>query len=933
MIDEDYDEYLCVFILKSFDEQNLKRGGIEMAKNDVYNARSHFDLNGKRYNYYRLAAIEEAGVATVSRLPYSIKVLLESVLRQVDGRVIKKEHVDNLAKWGTDVVQDGDVPFKPSRVILQDFTGVPAVVDLASLRKAMADMGGNPDEINPEIPVDLVVDHSVQVDRYGTSDALKINMDLEFERNAERYEFLSWAQKAFENYRAVPPATGIVHQVNLEYLANVVHTVETVENEYEAYPDTLVGTDSHTTMINGLGVLGWGVGGIEAEAGMLGQPSYFPIPEVVGVKLVGELPNGATATDLALKVTQVLRSHGVVGKFVEFYGPGVSTLPLADRATVANMAPEYGATCGFFPVDDEALDYLRLTGRSEEHIKVVETYLKENDMFFTPDKEDPIYKDTLEIDLSEVEPNLSGPKRPQDLIPLSNMKDEFVKAISAPAGNQGFGLDEKELEKEATVHFDNGDKETMKTGAIAIAAITSCTNTSNPYVMLGAGLVAKKAVEKGLDVPKYVKTSLAPGSKVVTGYLRDSGLLPYLDQLGFNLVGYGCTTCIGNSGPLKEEIEKTISESDLLVTSVLSGNRNFEGRIHPLVKGNYLASPPLVVAYALAGTVNIDLQNDPIGKDKDGNDVFLKDIWPTTEEVKETVMKAVTPDLFRKEYERVFDDNERWNEIKTSNEPLYTWDEQSTYIQNPPFFEGLTPTPGEVEKLSDLRVVGKFGDSVTTDHISPAGAIGVDTPAGKYLRENGVSPREFNSYGSRRGNHEVMMRGTFANIRIRNQIAPGTEGGYTTYWPTKEVMPIYDACMKYQKDNTGLVVLAGKDYGMGSSRDWAAKGTNLLGIKTVIAESFERIHRSNLVLMGVLPLQFKKGENAETLGLTGEEVIDVEIDENVKPRDIVKVTATDKDGNKKEFEVLVRFDSDVEIDYYRHGGILQMVLREKLQNK
>ncbi|MDQ0176422.1 aconitate hydratase AcnA [Bacillus chungangensis] len=903
-----------------------------MAKNDVFKARSSFELEGKKYHYYRLAAIEEAGVAKVSRLPYSIKVLLESVLRQVDGRVITKEHVENLAKWGSDDIQEGDVPFKPSRVILQDFTGVPAVVDLASLRKAMADMGGNPDLINPEIPVDLVVDHSVQVDRYGTQDALQLNMDLEFERNAERYQFLSWAQKAFENYRAVPPATGIVHQVNLEYLASVVHAIETPTGDFEAYPDTLVGTDSHTTMINGIGVLGWGVGGIEAEAGMLGQPSYFPIPEVVGVKLLGELPNGATATDLALKVTQVLRSHGVVGKFVEFFGPGVSKLPLADRATVANMAPEYGATCGFFPVDAEALDYLRLTGRSEEHIQLVEQYLKANDMFFTADKEDPIYKDLIEINLAEIEPNLSGPKRPQDLIPLSAMKKSFNDALVAPAGNQGFGLDAAEVNKEATVSFKNGDKATMKTGAIAIAAITSCTNTSNPYVMLGAGLVAKKAVEKGLEVPKFVKTSLAPGSKVVTGYLRDSGLLPYLDKLGFNLVGYGCTTCIGNSGPLKEEIEKAISESDLLVTSVLSGNRNFEGRIHPLVKANYLASPPLVVAYALAGTVNIDLQNDPIGKDKDGNDVFFKDIWPTTEEVKAAVSASVTPALFRKEYERVFDDNKRWNEIKTSNEPLYTWDENSTYIQNPPFFEGLTPNPGKVEALSNMRIVGKFGDSVTTDHISPAGAIGKDTPAGKYLRENGVEIRDFNSYGSRRGNHEVMMRGTFANIRIKNQIAPGTEGGYTTHWPTNEVMSIYDACMKYQKDSTGLVVLAGKDYGMGSSRDWAAKGTNLLGIKTVIAESFERIHRSNLVLMGVLPLQFKKGENADVLGLTGKEMIHVHVDESVKPRDIVKVTAADEDGSKKEFEVLVRFDSDVEIDYYRHGGILPMVIRGKLKS-
>ena len=903
-----------------------------MTKKDVFNARSSFDLNGSTYNYYRLQALEEAGLGNVSKLPYSIKVLLESVLRQVDGRVITKEHVENLAKWGTKDIKDIDVPFKPSRVILQDFTGVPAVVDLASLRKAMADLGGDPDKINPEIPVDLVVDHSVQVDKAGTADSLRINMDLEFQRNTERYNFLSWAQKSFNNYRAVPPATGIVHQVNLEYLANVVHAVEE-DGEFVAFPDSLVGTDSHTTMINGIGVLGWGVGGIEAEAGMLGQPSYFPVPEVIGVKLVGELPNGTTATDLALKVTQVLRQKGVVGKFVEFFGPGVAELPLADRATIANMAPEYGATCGFFPVDAEALAYMRLTGRDEKDIQVVEQYTKANGLFFTPENEDPIFTDVVEINLAEIEANLSGPKRPQDLIPLSQMQTEFKKALTAPVSNQSFGLDAKDVDKEITFKLADGSETTMKTGAIAIAAITSCTNTSNPYVLVAAGLVAKKAVEKGLDVPAYVKTSLAPGSKVVTAYLQNSGLLPYLDKIGFNIVGYGCTTCIGNSGPLEAEIEAAIADSDLLVTSVLSGNRNFEGRIHPLVKGNYLASPPLVVAYALAGTVDVDLQKDPIGIDTDGNEVFFSDIWPSQDEIKEVVSRTVTPELFRNEYERVFDDNERWNEIKTSEDALYTWENDSTYIQNPPFFEGLSEEPGEVEALNDLRVVAKFGDSVTTDHISPAGSIAKTSPAGLYLQENGVEPKDFNSYGSRRGNHEVMMRGTFANIRIKNQVAPGTEGGWTTYWPTNEVMSIYDACMKYKEQDTGLVVLAGKDYGMGSSRDWAAKGTNLLGIKTVIAESFERIHRSNLVLMGVLPLQFKDGESADTLGLTGKETIAVAVDETVKPRDLVKVTATDEAGNKKEFEVLVRFDSEVEIDYYRHGGILQMVLRDKLQSK
>ncbi|MFD2628489.1 aconitate hydratase AcnA [Oceanobacillus kapialis] len=902
-----------------------------MGNSNIYDAKKQFDLNGNKYNYYRLKSLEEAGHGKIDRLPFSVRVLLESVLRQHDGRQIKDEHVEKLSKWGTKEGKGADVPFKPSRVILQDFTGVPAVVDLASLRKAMVDMGGEPNKINPEVPVDLVIDHSVQVDQYGTANALKANMDLEFERNAERYEFLNWAQKAFENYRAVPPATGIVHQVNLEYIANVIHGIESENGEYDAYPDTLVGTDSHTTMINGLGVLGWGVGGIEAEAGMLGQPSFIPQPEVIGVKFTGSFPNGTTATDLALKVTQVLREKNVVGKFVEYFGPGLQDMPLADRATISNMAPEYGATCGFFPVDEESLNYLRLTGRSEEQIKLVETYCKANDLWYSSDQKDPEYTELVEINLSELEPNLSGPKRPQDLISLSNMKKEFNKAVTAPAGNQGFGFDKKEFDKEVTVNHPNGNSSVMKTGALAIAAITSCTNTSNPYVMLGAGLLAKNAVEKGLQVPDYVKTSLAPGSKVVTRYLEDSGLMPYLDKLGFNLVGYGCTTCIGNSGPLREEIEQSIMENDLLVSSVLSGNRNFEGRIHPLVKANYLASPPLVVAYALAGTVDIDLTKDPIGEDKEGKPVYMNDIWPSMEAIKEEVSSVVKPAIFRKEYENVFDSNERWNEIDTTDEPLFDWNEESTYIQNPPFFEGLGKDAGKVEPLANLRAIGKFGDSVTTDHISPAGAIAKDMPAGKYLQDKGVSPRNFNSYGSRRGNHEVMMRGTFANIRIRNLLAPGTEGGFTTYWPTEEVMPIYDAAMKYQQDGTGLLVMGGKDYGMGSSRDWAAKGTNLLGIKTVIAESFERIHRSNLVMMGVLPLQFEKGQSAEKLGLTGKETFNVEVDENVKPHDLVNITATDENGKVTTFKAIARFDSDVEIDYYRHGGILQMVLRDKLK--
>ncbi|MBM7632694.1 aconitate hydratase AcnA [Geomicrobium sediminis] len=898
--------------------------------NDLYQAKQTFDVNGKSYVYYDLKSLNN--VADVSKLPYSIKVLLESLLRQQDGKVIKPEHVESLAKWGKKDGGSEDVPFKPSRVILQDFTGVPAVVDLASLRKAIADFGGDPESIDPAIPADLVVDHSVQVDKFGTSDSLMKNMNLEFERNEERYKLLSWATKAFENYSAVPPATGIVHQVNLEYLANVVHVNENAEGERVTFPDTLVGTDSHTTMINGIGVLGWGVGGIEAEAGMLQQPSYFPAPEVVGVRLEGSLPDGATATDLALKVTQLLRSKNVVGKFVEFFGPGLSGMSLADRATISNMAPEYGATCGFFPVDEEALNYMRLTGRSEEQIAVVEAYTKANGMYFTPDAEEPTYTQVVKLDMSTIEPSLAGPKRPQDMIELDNMKSAFEKAVTAPAGNHGFGLESSELDRSVEVAHPNGKKSDLATGAVTIAAITSCTNTSNPSVMIGAGLVAKKAVEKGLDVPEYVKTSLAPGSKVVTRYLEDSGLMPFLDKLGFNLVGYGCTTCIGNSGPLPDEIEQAIADNDLLVSSVLSGNRNFEGRIHPLVRANYLASPPLVVAYALAGNVNFDLRKDSFGKDSDGNDVYFSDLWPSSAEIEQFIRENVSPKLFKDEYENVFDNNERWNALQSKdNANLYNWDSESTYIQNPPFFENMSEDPQDIKPLTDLRAIGKFGDSVTTDHISPAGSIAKNSPAGEYLMEKGLKPSEFNSYGSRRGNHEVMMRGTFANIRIKNQLAPGTEGGYTTYWPTGDVMAIYDAAMKYKADDTGLVVMAGEDYGMGSSRDWAAKGTNLLGIKMVIAQSFERIHRSNLALMGVLPLQFKKGEGADSLGLTGKETFSINITDDVTPRDTISVTATDEAGKTTTFEAIVRFDSEIEIDYYRHGGILPMVLRSKLK--
>ncbi len=884
--------------------------------------------NGKTYEYYSISSLKDQGY-DIKGLPYSIRVLLESVLRQYDGHAIKEEHIRNLANWTKNDYDGQEVPFKPARVILQDFTGVPAVVDLAALRDAMNKLGGDVNKINPEIPVDLVIDHSVQVDKFGTEEALDENMKIEFKRNSERYEFLRWAQEVFEDFNVVPPATGIIHQVNLEYLASVVAQTE-ADGVTTIFPDSLVGTDSHTTMINGLGVLGWGVGGIEAEAGMLGQPSYFTVPDVVGVRLTGQLKEGVTATDLALRLTQILREHGVVAKFVEYFGEGMGNLSLADRATIANMAPEYGATCGFFPADEKTLEYLKLTGRSDDHIKLVESYLRANDMFYTSEGETPAYTETIELDLGTVETSLAGPKRPQDRISLSDMKEAFEESITSPVGNSGHGLTDAEFDKQVEVRLSDGRTSTVGTGSVVIASITSCTNTSNPMVMIGAGILARNAVEKGLEVPAHVKTSLAPGSRVVTDYLEKAGLQKYLDKLGFNTVGYGCATCIGNSGPLVKEVEDAIVDNDLVVTSVLSANRNFEGRIHQNVKANYLASPTLVVAYALAGTVNINLQEDSLGKDKEGNDIYLKDIWPDAEELTKAIAENVKPESFEKEYSNVYKSNELWNSIEIDDSPLYDFDENSTYIQNPPFFDNLSKDPQAIESLDGLRVIGKLGDSVTTDHISPAGAIGKSTPAGKYLLDNGVPEEEFNTYGSRRGNHEVMMRGTFANIRIRNQMAPGTEGGLTTYLPTDEVMPIYDACMKYKEDGTGLVVLAGKDYGMGSSRDWAAKGTNLLGIKTVIAESYERIHRSNLVMMGVLPLQFLEGESAASLGLTGKETYSVEIDDNVKPRDVLKVTAKAKDGSTTEFSAIARFDSEVEMDYYRHGGILQMVLRDKL---
>nr|WP_277989328.1 aconitate hydratase AcnA [Enterococcus plantarum] len=889
-----------------------------------------FELNHQMYHYYTLASLETEGHSFVAKLPFSIRVLLESLLRQLNHNGITEEHIEQLANWSANQPNKGEVPFKPARVILQDFTGVPAIVDLASLRKIIADFGGDPTKINPEVPVDLVVDHSVQVDVAGVKQALQLNMKMEFQRNQERYRFLSWAQKVFDNYRVVPPATGIVHQVNIEYLATVVTQKKQADDTILLYPDTLVGTDSHTTMVNALGVLGWGVGGIEAEASMLGEPSYFPIPDVVGVRFVNELSQGATATDLALKVTQVLRKQKVVGKFVEFFGSGLISLSLADRATVANMAPEYGATCGFFPVDDETIRYLRLTGREEQNVAVAERYLKENQLFYDPkNDQEPNYTKVIEIDLSEIEANLAGPKRPQDLVPLSEMKTAFEHAVKASTGLQGFGLTEKQLTENVTLELE-GERHQLKPGAIAIAAITSCTNTSNPFVMLSAGLVAKKAALLGLNVPNYVKTSLAPGSKVVTAYLKKAGLLPYLEQLGFHLVGYGCTTCIGNSGALKPEVEDVIKENDLLTAGVLSGNRNFEGRIHSLVKANYLASPPLVVLYALAGTVDIDVFNEPIGIGENGIPIYFNDIWPSRDEIQALIDECVTPELYQAEYARVFSDNEEWNQIETNDEPLYGWEEESTYIANPPYFTKMTKEREPRRPLKRLAVLAKFGDSVTTDHISPAGSIQKNSPAGQYLIDRGVEVREFNSYGARRGHHEVMMRGTLANIRIRNQLVPEVEGGYTIFMPTNERMAIYDAAMNYQKQGTKLVILAGDDYGMGSSRDWAAKGVQLLGVEVVIAKSYERIHRSNLVMMGVLPLQFKPGEDADNLGLTGTELFDIDIDETKGILDTVKVTASKSNGEVIEFETVLRFDSAVDITYYQHGGILPMVIRKKL---
>ncbi len=890
---------------------------------DPFSARDTFDTGHGKAGIFRLSRLEEAGLGAVSRLPFSIRVLLEALLRTCDGYEVTEDDVRAVAGWNAEAPAQVEIAFKPARVVLQDFTGVPAVVDLAAMRTAMARLGGDANKINPLIPVDLVIDHSVQVDHFGTGDALLQNIEIEFQRNRERYEFLRWGQKAFDNFRVVPPNVGIVHQVNLEFLAKGVFLREDQAGTV-ALPDTLVGTDSHTTMINGLGVVGWGVGGIEAEAVMLGQPLYMLLPEVVGFELTGKLPAGATATDLVLVVTQMLRKLGVVNKFVEFFGSGVSSMSLADRATIANMAPEYGATIGFFPIDGETLNYLRRTGRTEEEVQLVERYYKEQGLFRT-DESRCVYTQTVKLDLGSVVPSLAGPKRPQDRVALADMQKSFRAALSAPVAERGYALGDEALTRTAVVK--NGEAVEIGHGAVVIAAITSCTNTSNPSVMLAAGLLAKKAVARGLKVPAYVTTSLAPGSRVVTDYLDEAGVSEPLAELGFFTVGYGCTTCIGNSGPLPEEVARAVKEGDLVVSAVLSGNRNFEGRINPLTKANYLASPPLVVAYALAGSTAVDLNNEPLGTGSDGEPVYLHEIWPTAEEVKDAIDSSVMPEMFSTRYSRAFDENEMWNEIAISGGELYAWSEESTYIQEPPFLVGLSREVGGIQPIESARVLALLGDSVTTDHISPAGSIAQDSPAGRYLREHGVQPMDFNSYGSRRGNDRVMVRGTFANIRIRNQLAPGTEGGVTLHLPSGEQSSIYDAAMRYAEENVPLIVLAGAEYGTGSSRDWAAKGTLLLGVRAVIATSYERIHRSNLVGMGVLPLQFLEGESWQSLGLTGREQYSIDLSDDLRPRQQVTVRVLGAEGSK-QFEATVRIDTQVELDYYRNGVILQTVLRK-----
>ena len=904
---------------------------------DTFSVRDTLEVNGKRYAYASLTKLGQR--FDLKRLPYSMKILLENLLRHEDGIDVTSKEIEAVANWDAKKEPDTEISFMPARVLLQDFTGVPCVVDLAAMRDAMKVLGGDPKLINPLSPAELVIDHSVQVDVFGSADALEKNVAIEFERNQARYSFLRWGQKALADFKVVPPRTGIVHQVNLEHLGRVVMAND-VDGQLWAYPDTVFGTDSHTTMINGLGVLGWGVGGIEAEAAMLGQPSSMLIPQVVGFRLSGKLPEGATATDLVLTVTQMLRKQGVVGKFVEFFGPGLQHLPLADRATIGNMAPEYGATCGIFPVDAESLKYLRLSGRSEHQVALVEAYAKAQGLWHDENTAHADFSATLELDLADVKPSMAGPKRPQDRVLLTDVKQNYNENVDATTvnrngaearfANEGGGTAvgrEKSAKSPGQHVLRNGEEFDVHDGSVVIAAITSCTNTSNPAVMLGAGLLAKKAAARGLKAKPWVKTSLAPGSKVVTDYLEKTGLLTELDKLGFYLVGYGCTTCIGNSGPLPQEISKAISDGDLTVGAVISGNRNFEGRVHAEVKMNYLASPPLVVAYALAGSLDINLTTEPLGKGSDGKDVFLKDIWPSNKEISDLMAGAVTSEMFKKNYADVFKGDERWNAIASPDGELYAWNKDSTYIKNPPYFDGMTMKLDKVEDIHGARCLGLFGDSITTDHISPAGSIKKDSPAGRFLIERGVKPLDFNSYGSRRGNDDVMVRGTFANIRIKNQMLDGVEGGFTRHVPSGEQMAIYDAAMKYKQEKTPLVVLAGKEYGTGSSRDWAAKGTLLLGVKAVIAESFERIHRSNLVGMGVLPCTFRNGENAKSLGLTGNESFDIGGLDNGNAKQ-ARVTATAKDGSKKEFTVNVMLLTPKERDFYRHGGILQYVLRQ-----
>ncbi len=889
-----------------------------MASLDSFKCRREMTVAGKTYVYFDLKEAEANGLAGASKLPYTLKVLLENLLRYEDGRTVTKADIEAVAAWTETGMSKHEIAYRPARVLMQDFTGVPAVVDLAAMRDATSQLGGDPKSVNPLVPVDLVIDHSVMVDYFGGEDSFEKNVQREYERNGERYKFLKWGASAFDNFRVVPPGTGICHQVNLENLAQTVWTKDEDGVTY-AFPDTLVGTDSHTTMINGLAVLGWGVGGIEAEAAMLGQPISMLIPEVIGFRLSGKLPEGATATDLVLTVVEMLRKKGVVGKFVEFYGEGLDNLSLEDAATIANMAPEYGATCGFFPVDNETLEYLRATGRDEGRVQLVEDYAKAQGMFRPTRTEDPVYTDTLNLDLASVVPSLAGPKRPQDRVALTDAADAFALELDREFGKAADAARRVKVE---------GEDYTIGHGDVVIAAITSCTNTSNPSVMLGAGLVARNALRKGLTVQPWVKTSLAPGSQVVTDYLERAGLQDDLDALGFNLVGYGCTTCIGNSGPLPEKISAAIKDGDLVATSVLSGNRNFEGRVSPDVRANYLASPPLVVAYAIAGTMNINVATDPIGYDDDNQPVYLKDIWPTSAEIAEVVRASVTPEMFAQRYANVFLGDETWQGIETSGGLTYDWP-ASTYVANPPFFAGMTTDVTPPKDISGARILGLFADSITTDHISPAGSIKADSPAGLFLQDNGVTPRDFNSYGARRGNHDIMMRGTFANIRIKNQMVPGVEGGVTKFQPTGEEMPIYDAAMKYAESSTPLVVFGGKEYGTGSSRDWAAKGTRLLGVKAVICESFERIHRSNLIGMGVLPLQFQNGESWESLGVTGKETVALKGVEGVSPRGTVTLEVTFEDGSTKSTELLARIDTENELEYVQNGGILHYVLRQR----